>query len=351
MLLAAWLHDLSPFIIDFGNGVGLRWYGLAYAAGFMVGWLLLRSFSLKGLTPLSPQRVADAMLALIVGVVAGGRLGYCLFYQQDLLADFSTHVPFWGVLRLTDGGMSSHGGMIGVIAASWWIARGVRTPDGVRVGSVPWAHVLDLTALACTPGLFFGRLANFVNGELLGRIAAPPGSPAPWWSVKFPQEAFTSHAPRGQDIALAPILEAHRLPGEADFAAWERVLRTLQSGTEASRKLAADLDPLIAARHPSQLYQAVAEGLVLGAALLLIWRRPRRPGVIGAWFLILYGVLRVATEFVRLPDAHLHVQRILGLSRGQWLSVLMVVVGVAALSWVITRPAPMMFGGWARKAA
>ncbi|CAG0988563.1 Phosphatidylglycerol--prolipoprotein diacylglyceryl transferase [Phycisphaerales bacterium] len=346
--LAAWLHDLSPFLIRFGDGFGIRWYGVSYLAGFLSAWWMLRWFSRSGLTPMTPQRLTDAMLALVVGVVVGGRLGYVLFYRPDLIGDFSSSFPWWGVLRLNEGGMASHGGMAGVIIAAFVVARGGKDSKGVAAPRVPVLHVLDLLAIACTPGLFFGRLANFVNGELLGEIVAKPGQPAPWWSVKFPQEAYTSQAPEGQVAALRPILDPYRLPGEADEVVYERVMHVLHSGGTAARNVAAKLGPVISARHPSQLYQAAAEGLVLGALLWAVWRRPRKPGVVGCWFLLAYGVLRVLTELIRLPDAHLHVQRYLGLSRGQWLSVAMVAVGVVALGVVSRRKVERM-GGWGEK--
>lgn len=345
LTFAAWLHTLSPFLVRFTDEFGIRWYGLSYVLGFLAGWAWLRFLARRGLTPLSEQRVGDAMVSLVLGVVVGGRLGYCLFYQPSLLTDFGGGFPFWGVLRLTQGGMSSHGGMLGVALAAWWIARGVRQQSGEVTGRVPLLHVFDLVALAATPGLLFGRLANFVNGELLGKIVAMPGEPAPAWAVKFPQEAFTGHAPPGQAEALAPLVHAYRVGAESDEQTYERMLRLIQSGGQSGRELAAKLEPFIAARHPSQLYQGVCEGLIIAAALWLIWKKPRTPGIIGSSFLALYGVLRIATETIRLPDADLAVQRIAGLSRGQWLSVLML-AGAGALAWASVKWGGEKLGGW-----
>src|SRR6185295_6836241 len=98
--LAAWLHNIGPFLVQFTPSFGLRWYGLAYATGFLIGWVWLRWMSRRGMTPLSPQRVSDAMLLLVLGVVVGGRLGYVLFYARDLLTDLTSSFPWWGVLRL-----------------------------------------------------------------------------------------------------------------------------------------------------------------------------------------------------------------------------------------------------------
>lgn len=349
LTLGAWVHDLSPFVVRFGDGFGLRWYGVSYVAGFVAGWLILRMWAKRGWTPLSPQRASDAMLALVMGVVLGGRLGYVLFYKPSLLWSFSDSVPWWGVLRLNEGGMASHGGILGVLVAGWWVARGGKSSTGQIQPRVPFLHVMDLLALACTPGLMFGRLANFVNGELLGEIAAMPGKAAPWWAVKFPQEYGTSQAPEGQMEAIAPLLAPYRMVGEGDFEAYERMLGVLQKGGQAGREVAAQLGPMLSARHPSQLYQAAAEGLVLGGVLWWVWMKPRSPGVVGCWFLIAYGVLRVLTELIRLPDADLVVQRWFGMSRGQWLSAAMIAVGAGALVVVTRRAVPAM-GGWCRKA-
>jgi phosphatidylglycerol:prolipoprotein diacylglycerol transferase len=209
---------------------------------------------------------------------------------------------------------------------------------------------MDLTALVCTPGLFFGRIANFVNGELLGDIVAKPGEPAPWWAVKFPQERFGGHEPAldpAQQQRLLELINTYRVGAESDASAYDRVIRLLHAGGSQARDIAAALDPLLAARHPSQLYQALAEGLFLGLCLLLAWKSPRRPGFIVALFLLIYGALRIVTELYRLPDADLAVQRIAGLSRGQWLSVVMIAFGLLCL-WISSKQ-PGRMGGWGRR--
>jgi phosphatidylglycerol:prolipoprotein diacylglycerol transferase len=371
---ASWLHHLSPFALRLSGGMGLRWYGLSYACGFLIAWILMRWLSKRGATPLTAQECTDAMLALVMGVVVGGRLGYVLFYDPTLLTSFTKSAPWWGVLRLNEGGMASHGGMVGVIVACWWIARsasarlgaaGELGETGAMQTRVPTLHVMDLTAFVATPGLLLGRLANFVNGELLGKIVSPPGVPGPWWAVRFPQERLDwfgregppgvarGHAPAlapDQELVLDAMLARVRLPNDTDYGAYVRLLNELQHGSaSASRGIAADLAPLIAARHPSQLYQAFAEGIVLTVVLWMIWKRPRTPGMIAAAFLVVYGVLRVVTEFWRLPDSHLSVERIAGLSRGQWLSVVMVLAGIGlaagASAWA-KRKALREMGGW-----
>jgi phosphatidylglycerol:prolipoprotein diacylglycerol transferase len=356
MTLAAWLHDLNPFLVRFGGGFGVRWYGLSYALGFVIGWLVIRRLAKIRFTPIPADRIGDLILIWVIGVIIGGRLGYVVVYQPSLLWTIDSSPPWWAVLALNQGGMASHGGILGVIVASAFAARGFKEKSGERRGRVPVRHVIDLSALTVPFGMLLGRLANFINGELLGRIAARPGAPAPWWAVKFPQELSDEHMLRA-DPARLPVHTTEQWNavlsildnfgrGERGFDyAYHRMLERLQSG---DRALAQQLEPLISARHPSQLYQAAAEGLILGAVLWFIARRPRYPGVIGAWFMITYGALRILTEFWRLPDAHLQVQRILGLSRGQWLSGAMIIVGLGALAWIRRKGGEKM-GGWARQ--
>lgn len=354
LTLGAWLHDLSPYVFQLPNGWGLRWYGVSYALGFLVGWLILRWMAGRGMTPVPRDRVTDLLLTLVVGVVVGGRLGYVLFYDQKLLWTFTSDMPWWGLLAVNQGGMSSHGGMIGVFLATLVASRGFKTEDGGRVGASPPFHVIDLAALACTPGLLFGRIANFINGELLGRVVAAPGEPAPWWSVKFPQERFEEHlAPvltPDQQHAMNELLAKYALPGDDATSAYQRVVNLLERGGSAtSHDIARELGPLISARYPSQLLQGVAEGVLVGLVLFFIWRRPRRPGVIVSWFVVVYGIGRITTEALwRLPDLQLKHPYILGLSRGQWLSVVMVLLGVGVLAWVSRprKPEPLKFGGW-----
>ncbi|MCB9838762.1 MAG: prolipoprotein diacylglyceryl transferase [Phycisphaeraceae bacterium] len=339
--LAAWLHDIDPFVFRITDTLGPRWYGTAYIIGFLAAWWMFRALARRGRTPLEPVQAFDLVFTIAIGVLLGGRLGYVLIYQPSLLTEFSSRAPWWGVLRINQGGMASHGGMVGVILACAWFARKTK---------IPALHLLDLVALAAPIGLFLGRLANFVNGELLGRIVANPGEPSPWWSVKFPQEILTLH-PTGrtaaQDELLVRLLEAHQLATESDLGpAAQRVVEGVQRG---DRSIIEQIEPLLSARVPSQLIQALAEGIVLFVALWLIWSKPRKPGVIGAWFLILYGVGRIITEIWRLPDDHLLDPRPLGMSRGQWLSALMVLIGVAALLFV-QRRAVERIGGWRKRA-
>jgi phosphatidylglycerol---prolipoprotein diacylglyceryl transferase len=344
--LAAWTNDLNPIIVDLGGGFAVRWYGVSYILGFVCAWALLSLLARRGTILLSRQAVGDAMLLLVVGVIVGGRLGYVLLYQPALLWSFGGSPPWWGVLMINRGGMASHGGMLGVIAMCWFIARR---------NKVPMLHVLDAVAVAAPIGLMLGRLANFINGELLGRIVADPGQPAPWWSVRYPneiverrQEGLDRMTPeqinRFADLLMAYMPANPDLEDPAKYAA-QNVVDAVQRGDPGVK---AALEPLLTARHPSQLYQAFAEGLVVLAVLLFIWRKPRKPGVVGCWFLMTYGVGRIATEFYRLPDVG--IPRWIGLSRGQWLSVLMILVGAVTLALVTTRSRQPKLGGWLHRA-
>ncbi len=314
-LLASWMHDIDPWAFRVSGGFGVRWYGLSYIAGFVCAWFILRALARRKRLELDPESVPDVILVIMVGVIVGGRLGYALVYNPSLLTTFTGAFPFWDVLNLTKGGMASHGGMIGLLASAWWIAR--------RQGSHT-LHVLDAIVLAAPPGLFFGRLANFVNGELLGRTVAAPGEPGPWWAVRFPQELLE----RPSEAQLGAIQRM-----QVEFAApLPQIVEFVQSGSDRAR---AAIEPLLFARHPSQLYQAAVEGLIVGAAVWLVWRTPRRPGVVTGVFLIVYGLGRIATETVRLPDVHLGTA--LGLSRGQWLSAVMILGGAGLLVFIRAR--------------
>ncbi len=354
--LAAWLHTLDPVVVRISGELAVRWYGLSYVAAFAIGWTLWKWLARRGVALTPADRVGDAMLAVIVGTMVGGRLGYVLVYGPHLLTEFTASPPFWGVLALNKGGMASHGGMVGLMAAAWWVGRrftaeragDVGQVGALRAGGAPATlHVMDMLALIAPPGLLLGRCANFVNGELLGKIVSPPGVPGPWWSVQFPQELrgwegpgvrdALSHTPElsaDQQRVLVDLVEQVRLPSQSFAGGVERLIG--RAGEHA-----AELAMILSSRHPSQLYQAVAEGLVLGVVLWVIARRGRRPGVIAAWFFIVYGVLRVATEFYRLPDPQFGAtMRIAGLSRGQWLSVGMVAFGAGLLGLVVTRAWP-----------
>ncbi|MEM0913204.1 MAG: prolipoprotein diacylglyceryl transferase [Planctomycetota bacterium] len=333
--LAAWLHDLDPYMFRLPGGWGPRWYGFAYLLGFVAGYLLVRRVAQVGAGGLRPDRVIDWATYAGVGLLVGGRLGYCLFYKPELFIEFTPSLPFWGVLAVHQGGMASHGGIIGAIAGCVIFAW--------RSGIHP-LYAVDLVAFAGGPGVFFGRIANFINGELYGR---PTEASFPL-AVRFPQEAGDfEHHPEVSDAVVTAIYQARiAVPPEVEeslvlFHQW--VLERVQAGDSLVKVAIA---PHLTPRHPSQLYAALSEGLIVLLAMLAVWWVPRRPGVVAGAFLVVYGLMRIANEFFRMPDAYLEPQW-LDLSRGQWLSVPMVLIGAAVLAWCATRKTAKV-GGWRR---
>ena len=250
--------EIDPVAVSIGP-VAIRWYGIAYIVGIGLGWWLGRRRAARdpwrGWTP---RHVDDVVFYLALGAVLGGRIGYVLFY------DFPRFVsdPLV-VLRIWEGGMSFHGGLLGVIAAAAWFAR--RHGLGLFV-------VSDFFVPLIPPGLGFGRVANFVNGELWGRPSDLP------WAMVFPG-----------------------------------------AGPEA--------------RHPSQLYEAALEGLVLFAVLWWYSRRPRPRMAVSGLFLVGYGAARCLVELVREPDAHIGYLAFGWLTAGFLLSVPMLIFGAALLWW------------------
>ena len=244
--LAAWVHDISPFVLRISDDFGVRWYGVSYALAFLLAWLVLRWLARRGATAIPQERTGDVILYCVAGVLIGGRLGYVLVYQPSLLWSFERSIPWWGVLAINKGGMASHGGMLGVIIASWFAARMLGTPDSAKPSEprrrLPMLHVLDTLVLVTPMGLFLGRVANFINGELLGRVAAPPGAPAPWWSIKFPQElpdewlrihgSLQDRPPvqTDQDWEQIRALLNSIAPGEGFEAGYRRLLDQIQHG-------------------------------------------------------------------------------------------------------------------------
>jgi len=334
----AYIHRIDPFLIRFTDTFGIRWYGTAYALGFLIAWLLARHLATRKLINLTTQQVGDFIMTGVIGVLVGGRLGWVLFYHPPALWTFSPTFPFWELLAINRGGMASHGGMIGVMLAMLWFARR---------HNVKLLHLLDLSALLVPFGLFFGRLANFTNSELRG-VPCDPDFPL---AVKFPAEIIEDWGPdQMSQVSDASthlgytythwthIIEQARqgVPNAKDqlLALQDRLWQEVMQGTESVSNI---VIPALTARHPSQLYQAAAEGIILGLVMWLIWllARPIRHGIIAAWFFITYGILRITTEIWRIPDAG--VDRILGLSRGQLLSTAMIVLGLIILIRVKTK--------------
>ncbi len=262
---AYWVDNLSPFVVRFSDSFGIRYYGLAYVLAFLIAALLLRLYWRAGRSALGPKAQSDLMMAVVVGVLVGGRLGYFLLYSPETLL----HEPL-ALFRIWDGGMASHGGFVGVCLALIWVVRKYR---------LQWRPTADVLVTLAPPGLFLGRVANFINGELWGKVSHVP------WAVIFPKSA-----PAGTPLVAV-------LP-----------------------------------RHPSQLYEALLEGLLLG--IFTQWRFWRsgvtreKPGHLAGEFLILYAVVRAVGEIFREPDASL----LFGLSRGTFYSSFLILGGLALLA-------------------
>jgi phosphatidylglycerol:prolipoprotein diacylglycerol transferase len=330
-----YVHHLSPFLIQFTENVGIRWYGLAYISGFVLSWYFANLMAKKNRLFISGDQVWDFITYGAFGTMIGGRVGYCLFYDPSLLTHFSGAFPFWGVLEVHKGGMASHGGILGIIVAAILYAR----KEGISK-----AHVVDLCCLGGALGIFFGRIANFINGELYGRECSSSLS----WAVKFPAEIHrwgiddTEKLKLLADAAvkISPIQTAGGGVVNVTHESWlqwvtsmgpmaqrnvELVKDALVSATLAGDGVVASLmGPALTPRYPSQLIQALLEGLVLFLVLAWVWRKPQKVGVITGMFGVVYSLARIVGEQFRLPDAQIGFEA-LGLTRGQWLSVALLI--------------------------
>ncbi|MEI8386168.1 MAG: prolipoprotein diacylglyceryl transferase [Verrucomicrobiota bacterium] len=306
MFLAYYVHGLSPFLLDFGNGFGLRWYGLAYVAAFFAGYRLYIGLAKRGYSDLAPERVGDFITGVaLFGVILGGRLGYMVFYDwPNFCANPLVFFKFW------DGGMSSHGGILGIVVFTFiysWRKR------------VSWLNIGDNLVVVAPIGLFFGRCANFINGELFGRMAGVP------WAVQFPKELYDAPT---ETVRLA-ISGAATLNPE-----WTTVAAVVENA-RISPALRGQLADTLSPRHPSQIYEAMLEGALLFALLYLLRTRFRLPnGVLTGVFFVAYAILRIIGEMFREPDAPLTA----GLTRGQFLSLFLVAIGAAFLLYAMLKP-------------
>ncbi|MEM6553274.1 MAG: prolipoprotein diacylglyceryl transferase [Planctomycetota bacterium] len=341
-LADAWVHDLDPFLLRLTSWIGIRWYGLAYLAGFAIGYWLLRRIAKTGQTPLTPDRVPDLVVCIVVGVLVGGRLGYVVFYEPALFITWnSSRFPWWGLPAINWGGMASHGGMIGGIVACIWFGRRRKMPS---------LHLIDLMAIGAPLGLFLGRVTNFINGELFGRECKPDFALA----VKFPEEMKEWPVERLLEAQYAYLAASGARETVRPEFFDNYAIEQIQLGNTA---MVDAIAPLLTPRHPSQLYAAVLEGLVVFAVLFWLYRKPRTAGVIGGAFGITYGLMRIVNEFFRRPDLQLLDDEFqatreaigFGISRGQWLSVLLIAAGVTLLIIARKRGGDPL-GGWRKLA-
>ncbi len=354
-----WVHNLSPFLIQFSSHLGVRWYGLAYLTGFAIGAAFMIFLGKRGQrkkteeSALHPDLVLDYITYVVLGTMIGGRLGYAFFYNPDLLSQFTSVFPYWGVLRVWEGGMASHGGILGIICAALLFARRHK---------LNWLHLGDLTTLGGAIGIFFGRIANFLNGELLGR----PCSESLWWAVKFPQDIYNwLYYDQSKLSSLSHLVRLVGVTSEdwkfwtthlnTDASAVAKVSSTLEQIVAAIQnknlEVTNEIAPLLVARHPSQLYEAALEGLLLFFILFWLWRKPRKPGFIGASFLSLYAVVRIFGEQFRMPDAHIvqYEFQSWGITRGQLISSAMLIASMSFWFWCMKRKAPLI-SGWGPEA-
>lgn len=305
-MLAYWVHNLDPFAIQFGNGFGIRWYGLAYLAAFFAGYYIYLHLAQRGFSVIAADKVGDFITGCAVfGVLLGGRLGYMLFY------DFSGFVrnPLIFV-RVWEGGMSAHGGILGVVLYTLWYAWR---------NNVNWPGLGDNLVVGAPLGLFFGRMANFINGELYGRATNVP------WAVKFPKELYEMPVAVQRDV-LARLQDATGAPLGID---------DVMAGASGSPGLREIVEPYLTPRHPSQIYEGLLEGLVLFGVLWILRTRMRTPnGVVTGAFFVGYAVLRSFGEFFREPDAGY----VGFLTTGQFLSVFLLLVGLGFWAGALLRP-------------
>ena len=289
-----YFHDIDPLAFSFGNlsvfgwftlPIAVHWYGLMYLGGFLGGWWLGKRRLAAGRLPVNVEQYSDLIFYVMLGVVVGGRLGYMLFYgSSQILVD-----PV-SVLRVWEGGMSFHGGLLGVLFAGWWWSR----RNGIH-----FFDTVDFVAPLVPIGLGLGRLGNYVGGELWGKHTDAS------WGVIFPKAL--EHLGKTTD-ELKAMYQAGMLNAEA--------------------------------RHPSQLYQMALEGIVLFVVLWLYSSRPRPRYAVSGVFALLYGVFRFAVEFVREPDAQLGYLAFGWVTMGQVLSAPLIVLGLWLL-W-LSRKQPVL---------
>ena len=257
--------DIDPVAIDL-QFIQIRWYGIAYAVGIVAAVVLGKIRAGHADSYLQSQNVIDLVLYVALGAIIGGRIGYGLFYQPDHYISNPVEI-----LKVWQGGMSFHGGLLGAFLGGWIFSR--------RFG-IPILRVADFSSPLCAVGLFFGRIANFINQELWGRATDVP------WAVVFPA------------------------------------------------------DPQQLPRHPSQLYEATLEGLVLFVVLWVYSAKPRPAGAVTGIFLAGYGLFRFTVEFFREPDAPLGFILFDWVTMGQLLSLPLIIVGIILLSLVPRKSNP-----------
>ena len=271
-----YFHDINPVAFSI-FGFGVHWYGIMYLLAFLGAWALGESRRKQGRLPVSAEGFSDLSFYVMLGVILGGRVGYMLFYTPPV---WMLHDPLQ-LFRVWEGGMSFHGGLLGVLAAGWWWSR----RNGIH-----FFDTVDFVAPLVPIGLGLGRLGNFIGGELWGRHTDAP------WGVIFPRALDQLGKSRDE---LYQMYLAGQLNSEA--------------------------------RHPSQLYEFTLEGVVLFGVLWFYSRKPRPRYAVSGLFALLYGLFRFGVEFVREPDVQLGFVAFDWLTMGQILSLPLIAIGVVLL--------------------
>ena len=353
--MQTWVHSIDPFAIQISENFGIRWYGLAYLSAFLGTYLSIRVMFSRQTTSLSIPQMSEYVTYGAVGALLGGRLGYACFYAPYLFVNFSSEFPYWGLLSVHKGGMASHGGLIGVVLACCIFSR---------VHKINILHLFDLSVFGASIGFCLGRIANFINGELYGRIAPTSFK----WAVKFPSEIYLwTFGDKAKLEKLTPALEALGPVSGPDgkilqftsslWSQWigrfdslahrnisffkEKLVQATQTGNEMVIEA---LAPALSPRYPSQLMQSFLEGFLVFIILTVLWSKPRKPGFIGASFALLYSTARVLGEQYRMPDAHIGFD-LWGFTRGQWLSITLFLFGVCLMVYSLKKKSTPT-GGW-----
>jgi phosphatidylglycerol:prolipoprotein diacylglycerol transferase len=280
-----YFHDINPVAFSIGP-LAVHWYGIMYLLGFVGAWMLGNLRIKQGRLPVSHEAFSDLAFYVMLGVIVGGRIGYMLFYTS---LSWILDDPL-AIFRVWEGGMSFHGGLLGVLFAGWIWAR---------KNKIHFFDAVDFVAPLVPIGLGLGRLGNFIGGELWGRRTDVP------WGVIFPRSLEDISSSRDE---LYKLYLAGQLNHEA--------------------------------RHPSQLYEFALEGIVMFTVLWLFSRKPRPRYAVSGLFALMYGCFRFAIEFVREPDAQLGYLAFGWLTMGQILSIPLIIVGIVLL--LMSRRSPTL---------
>lgn len=310
--LSTYIHHLDPILLEIpGTPLALRWYGLAYVAGFVLGYYVLLQLSKRKMYCVEPEKLGDFITAVcIFGVLMGGRLGEFFFYwlPREGWSGFCAD-PLW-VLRVWEGGMASHGGILAVLLVGIWYAR-------KHSLSIP--ALVDGLAIVAPIGICFGRIANFINGELYGRITTTDNPIA----MKFPMELAT--LPPEQQIAAVQAMEQAAGAPLPRTGFYDAMLQLCRENDAVREALGQYLNP----RYPSQLFEAAGEGLIIFLVLIslrLKWKNAPA-GIFSALFCFLYAAARISSECFKEPDADVwH-----GITQGQYLSFIVILLGILFL--------------------